>query len=222
MLLTVACQARNDVAKTDVQAVPALAQTSAPLPPAASASSVSQPPVSAAPKRVNTVTVDARPYCSPDRETEVYSTWLSNTTMQNRVNVLQDVLEAHQSNHVGTLFRDDPKRAIVVMHRDFTQFEALQLQLAKRVAPLEVEVRTGCRERKEIDAAFEVLQARNWHPSANKTAAGWHLDPGFAGYRVYVDDAAPEVAEALRQRLGDLALVKLGKPSRLAQPTPTH
>jgi hypothetical protein len=39
-------------------------------------------------------------------------------------------------------------------------------------------------------------------------------DASFSGYRVFIDDSLPEVAEALRQRLGELVRVSMGTPGR--------
>jgi hypothetical protein len=43
---------------------------------------------------------------------------------------------------------------------------------------------------------------------------GSWLDASFSGYRVVIDDSAPEVADALQQRLGERVRVTLGKPRR--------
>ena len=49
-----------------------------------------------------------------------------------------------------------------------------------------------------------------------------YLDPADSRFHVDVDKAYPEVAEALRARLGDRADVTLGSPSRLAAVTTDH
>lgn len=170
---------------------------------------------------VKTVTLDTRAYCSENRGADVVSPWLNDELIQQRLVTLDEVLRAYEADHVGTLFGNDPKRAIVVMHQDFTRFEDLQLELSERIAPLNVELRRGCHPRQDFVAAGELLKARNWHPQAPNAAVSWYVDPGFTGYVVVVDNTLPDVAQALTQRLGELVVVKLGKPSRLGQ-TPPH
>jgi hypothetical protein len=92
----------------------------------------------------------------------------------------------------------------------------LQANLAQSVRPLAVALRPSCRTSEELSQARAVLQARAWHPKANNTPVGWHLDAAYSSYVVVVDDSAPEVAEALREKLGNRVLVSLGKPRRHA------
>jgi hypothetical protein len=78
-----------------------------------------------------------------------------------------------------------------------------------------VRVQAGCSSSADLLDASRILTARDWHPLAAHVAYMSHLDPADSRFHVDVDKAYPEVAEALRGRLGDRADVTLGSPSRL-------
>jgi aromatic ring-cleaving dioxygenase len=181
-------------------------------------------PRSATPDAPNAGTGIQRRYCPAAAGTgsagagAADSTWLANATMQSSVQVLDQELRPHESELIGVHFDDARKTAVVVFHMDVQGLDSLEAQIAERVAPLRVELRHGCYARDHIQAALAVLEARAWHPKAKATPIGWHLEPSFSGYTVIVDEAAPEVAEALRTQLGAIVRVTLGKPRRYGNP----
>jgi hypothetical protein len=166
---------------------------------------------------VGTVTVDRNPYCqsTPSKGTNA---WLANPQSQRQVEVLGSAVEQFEGDHVGTVFENDPNIAVVVMNQDFAQFGVLQKRLAGMIAPMTVQLRPACHSRAELNKAKEVLSARKFHPKAGSTAMSWYLDASFAGFVVHVDEAAPEVAAALRTQLGALIRVLPGKPPSRVEP----
>jgi sirohydrochlorin ferrochelatase len=178
---------------------------------------------------LETVAVDTEPYCrkaeglSADADAEAAARpnhpWLSDAILQEKLRVLDEELKPYAPSLIGVTFENDPKTAVVVLYPSFTAYEELQAKLAPRVKPLPVVLRPGCHTSEQLAEALAILQGRAWHPKASNTPTGWHLDVASSSYAVVVDASAPEVAEALREKLGDRAVVTLGKPRRNALDT---
>jgi sirohydrochlorin ferrochelatase len=176
--------------------------------------------------KLETVSVNTEPYCrkaagpgatgQADAVLRPNSPWLADKAVQEKLRVLDEELKPHAASLIGITFEDEPRTAVVVLYPGFTAYADLQAKLAPRVKPLPVVLRPGCHTAEALAEALEVLRARDWHPKAGTTPVGWHLDAASSAYAVVVDDSAPEVAEALRNRLDDRVLVTLGKPRRHA------
>jgi hypothetical protein len=176
--------------------------------------------------KLETVSFSTEPYCRKAAEVGASAEavaaarpnhpWLSPPALQAKLRVLEEELKPYEPSLIGVTFENEPQTAIVVLYPDFTAYEELQAKLAPRVKPLPVALRPGCHTSQQLAEALTILQGRAWHPKAGNTPTGWHLDVASSAYAVVVEDSAPEVAEALRQKLGDRVHVTLGKPRRHA------
>lgn len=181
-------------------------------------------------RKLETVAVKTEPYCrksagaGADAEAAERPNhpWLADTKFQEKLRVLDEELKPYAASLVGVTFENEPETAVVVLYPSFTAYEELQAKLAPRVKPLPVVLRPGCHTAEQLAEALAILQGRAWHPKAATTPAGWHLDVASSAYAVVVDDSAPEVAQALREKLGDRATVTLGKPRRNALGVAPH
>jgi hypothetical protein len=99
----------------------------------------------------------------------------------------------------------------VVFHTDFRAYQELRGKLERTIAPLPVVLRPACYPRERIEAARQLLERADWHPRARAFRLASHLDPSISGFVVTIDSSAPDVAQALEQRLGPLVRVRLGK-----------
>lgn len=127
---------------------------------------------------------------------------------------MAEALKIHETSQIGTFIDDREKRFVVVMHTDFREYAAAQRAVAGKVKSLDEVLAPGCHTRGEIAEAERVLLERAWHPAAKETSMAFSMAPAFSGFDVVFDESAPEVAEALRERLGALVYVSLGKPRR--------
>jgi hypothetical protein len=216
IVIALGCAKREPPAPTPPAATPPASSTQQVAPtPAATASA---PQIT----QLGTVTVNTEPYCGKPSAAELKgelkpnSLWLADGAVQKKLRVLEQQLKPVAASLVGITFEDESKTAIAVLYPSFDGYEGLQRQLAARIGPLNVALRPSCHSERELATAHAVLQARDWHPKAGATPVGWHLEAAYSAYVVTVDDSAPEVAQALRERLGDLAVVSLGKPRRLS------
>lgn len=170
-----------------------------------------------APPPLGTVRVEPAPFCREPGKLESNAqrvAWLKQPAVQRDVYALADALKVYERSQIGTFIDDREKRFVVVMHTDFKEYATAQRAVAGKVKSLEVVLAPGCHTRGEIAEAERVLLERAWHPAAKETSMGFSLNPAFSGYDVVIDESAPEVAEALRERLGALVYVSLGKPRR--------
>jgi hypothetical protein len=171
--------------------------------------------------KLGTVSVNTEPYCrklagaDADAGVRPNHPWLADAVVQEKLGVLDAELKPYAASLVGITFENEPKVAIVVVYPDFTAYDELQTKLAARVKPLEVAIRPSCHTAEQLAEALALLQGRAWHPRASTTPVAWHLDAASSAYAVVVDDSAPEVADALRHKLGERVFVTLGKPRRL-------
>jgi hypothetical protein len=80
-----------------------------------------------------------------------------------------------------------------------------------------VRVQAGCSSAAALLDAHRILTARDWHPQAARATYSSYLDPADSRFHIEVDKAYPDVADALRARLGDRGEVVLGSPSRFSR-----
>jgi hypothetical protein len=140
--------------------------------------------------------------------------WLKAPEMQRGMYEVSKALQGLESSALGTTLDHERRAMIVVFQQDFHDWARIRQRLAGRVAPLEVVLQPSCYPRAQLDEAKRVITEQAWHPKANGIRMGVLSDASFSGYRVIIHDSFPEVAEALRQRLGGLVHVTLGKPGR--------
>lgn len=199
-----AAEPKPSVKAPSAQAAPPASETS--VPPNAG--------LPAQPERVDHVTIDPRPRCGPALdETESYN-WLKPPDIQRSVSVLNGVLKDFERASIGSTLDNQHHAIIVVFHSDFHDYDRVRQRLVGRIAPLQVVLQPSCHSRAQLAEVEQALLEGSWHPKAKDTPRGSWLDPSFSGYRVTIDDSAPEVAEALKKRFGDLVRVSLGKPRR--------
>ena len=138
--------------------------------------------------------------------------WLLDPVIQEarRGEVLERELENWKGSWVST-YIDDRRQAVgVVFHTDFSDYDAIVAKLEPVMAPLKVVLRPACYSRQQIDEARRVIESGEWHPRGKGPMASY-FDAEFSRFAVTIDESAPEVADALRQRLGKLVSVTLGQ-----------
>ena len=164
---------------------------------------------------VKTVTISLAPYSAEPSCGD--TSWLGRPMMQNRMARLNRKLEPFGRSMIGIAFDDMGKRVVVVFDPAFSRYAEVQAALADAVAPLQVSLRPGVHSLAEIAEAEKVLDAMDWHPRAKSIDLAWAAEPARSGFRVVIDERAPEVARALQRRLGSLVNVTLGRPVRWAR-----
>lgn len=167
--------------------------------------------------RIDHVTIDPHPRCGPaydEHGQPEREAWLQSPDIQRGVAILNAVLEDYKQASLGTVLDNEHKAVVVVFHADFHDYDLIQKRLIGRIAPLEVVLQPSCYSRAKLAEVERALLEGSWHPEAAKTRKGFWLDPSFSGYRVTIDDSAPEVGSALAKRFDELVRVTLGKPRR--------
>lgn len=134
-----------------------------------------------------------------------------------------DPLSPVRSSLIGTTVDPATRSIVVVIDPALPGREALSQALsgvavrargAGFAAGPTVRVQAACHTSAQLLDANRVLMARDWHPDARKAPVGFYMDPADATFHVTVDTRYPDVATALRDRLGDVVTVALGSPSR--------
>ena len=162
--------------------------------------------------------------------------WLSTTSAERVVEALgaeldrpatavadkPDGLDLLRAGIIGRTVDHRTQEIVIVIdpaRRDRTTVERDLSRVADRArgvaAGPKVRVQAGCSSSADLLDASRVLSARDWHPRAAQATYMSYLDPADSRFHVDVDKAYPDVADALRTRLGDRADVTLGSPSRL-------
>jgi hypothetical protein len=171
----------------------------------------------ARPTRIDGITIDPHPRCGPalDEPTDAsQEAWRKAPEAERNLHALNTALHDLEHALVGIALDHERRAAIVVFHTDFEDYESVRQRLVGRIAPLEVVLQPSCYARAKLADVEQLLLQGSWHPKAKDTRRGFWLDASFSGYRVTVDDSAPEVADALKQALGEQVRVSLGKPGR--------
>lgn len=185
-----------------VSAPPESASVSPPVP-----SSSAEAPLPVIARLDGRVSVEPEPACagtSKSAEMVRTETWLSDPEIQAKRpgEAIERELERWKASAAGT-YLDDARRAFgVVLHQDFTDYEALRSKLEPISAPLRVVLRPACYSRQAIDDARRVLMDRKWHPRASETKFVFYFDASTSAFSVGIADA--EVAKALDDRLDKL------------------
>jgi hypothetical protein len=181
---------------------------------------VSSAPVSSssnalAPPRVRNqygvVTIEPRPNCAK-LGTSGDNQWLEDKTIQLSARELEQGLEPVRHWVVGRYTEHAQRGVVVVIQTDFAGYEDVAKRLATKVAPLRLVLRPACHSRSELEEAQHVIVSMDWHPHAKEYTTAWYLDAELSRYIVTVDSRVPEVAQALRVRLGELVEVRAGRP----------
>lgn len=218
VLSMLGCSGASDT-QPSVTPPPAEAKPSAP-PPSTPPPVRDAPPATglpAEPERVDHITIDPRPRCGPavDETADAkHEAWLKAPDIQRAVHALNAALQGLENANIGSTLDNERRAVVVVFHSDFRDWKQVRERLVGRIAPLEVVLQPSCRSRAELAEAEQIIKEQAWHPKAKGIRMGSWLDASFSGYRVVIDDSAPEVADALQQRLGERVRVSLGKPRR--------
>jgi len=173
-------------------------------------------------RRDGAVSVEPQPACAPagragdggkDPAATPTEKWLSDPEIQAKRP--GEAIERELVNwkpFVAGTYLDNRRRAMgIVMHQDFADYDGIRQKLEALNGPLKIVLRPACHPRQTIDEARRVLDLKDWHPRAKAIPMLWHFDAGISAFSVTVDDSAPEVAQALEQRLGDLVRTRLVK-----------
>lgn len=106
---------------------------------------------------------------------------------------------------------DYPRALAVVVDPALLDRAILEPRLRAAGAPgIEVRVHDGCHTTAALREAQNVLEKADWHPAAPDAAWGYSLDPHSATWIVSIDDKRPDVADALRERLGHRVTIMFG------------
>lgn len=165
-------------------------------------------------ERVETIAVVPQPVCDWEQKGSDAErlAFLKQPRVQRAVFAIGEAIARHQSSYIDTLFDPLQKRVVIVLHTDFSEYQALQQDLARKVIAVDVELSPACRTRDELARAERVLTERQWHPKAQETPMAWWLEGAFSAFSVVIEESAPDVAEALERKLGPLVRVSLGRP----------
>jgi hypothetical protein len=105
---------------------------------------------------------------------------------------------------------DYPHAMTVIVDPGLPDKALLEPALREAAGPdLDVRLRDGCHTAAELVEARAVVSAATYHPDAGDTARLSGIDARTSSVRVTVDDDRPDVADALRDRLGDRVTIEL-------------
>jgi hypothetical protein len=140
-------------------------------------------------------------------------TWFANpATQPQRRDDIERELENWGGAVAGTYLDDALRAFVIVLHADFVDYDGLRQKLEPISPPLKVVLRPACYSRSRIEEARRVLEDKAWHPQAGASQGAWIFDARFSAFSVGLE-TSPEVAKALRERLGPLAQVSLNGPT---------
>ena len=118
---------------------------------------------------------------------------------------------------VGVTADNVTQRFVVVVDSSVVSLDAVGEALRKVDSELRIEVRPSCHSIAQLAAAEDTLKARQWHPSASEASYGYHMDPATASFKVTFSSGDVDVAQSLKDLLGDTVEITYGEPSRLGR-----
>lgn len=166
-----------------------------------------------------------------------YEEWIANDASQQALEPIHKELDA-RFGHVdkktllnrelargliGVAIDDHAKELVVVVDPSLVNVQDVAADLDQilaavtdRLPPhdLAVRVQGGCFSAEALQAAAQVIRAREWHPAADEARYGWTLDAHTSTYTFSFDPKYREVAEALAERLGDRVTITYGGAER--------
>jgi hypothetical protein len=168
--------------------------------------------------RIKNISIDPQPLCSEHAGRAggdpVKNRWLREEAIQRGVYALAAELKPFEAEMIGTTIDYEAEMMVVVFHTTFRDYETVRTRLLDKLGPLQVALRPACHSREQIAEAEAGLSRRDFHPRAASVALSYNLDPAFAGFSVMVQESAPEVAEAVKQRFGPMVRVSMGSLNR--------
>ena len=118
------------------------------------------------------------------------------------------------SGVVGVTADNVTQRFIVVVDSSVVSLDVVGGALREINSELQIEVRPSCRSIAQLAATEETLKARQWHPSAAEVSLGYYMDPATGSFKVTFSSSDDEVAQSLKDTLGDTVEISYGEPSR--------
>jgi hypothetical protein len=120
---------------------------------------------------------------------------------------------------IGTAFDHNTQTVVVVATPEYRAVPALRSRLAAaagatRATGMKVNVIIGCHSATQLIAAADLLAARVWHPDAARARFTYSLQASDSAFHVWFDQRYPQAAQALRDALGDRAVVNLSDNAR--------
>lgn len=115
---------------------------------------------------------------------------------------------------IGVVVNAETRTVTAVTTPEFGPPDRLRDRLAQVGTPGKAEVVTGCHSAADLIDAEGVLSGRSWHPDAAKAAFSYSLRGSDSRFHVAFDERYPAAAQALRERLGDRAVVTAGAAAR--------
>ena len=126
-----------------------------------------------------------------------------------------ETLASRAANGVVGVTADNVKqRFVVVVDSSVVSLEVVGRALREINSELPIEVRPSCRSIAQLATAENTLRARQWHPSASEASYGYYMDPATASFKVTFSSNDTEVAQSLKDSLGDTVEITYGEPSR--------
>ena len=119
---------------------------------------------------------------------------------------------------VGVTADNVTQRLVVVVDSSVVSLEAVGEALREIDSELRIEVRPSCRSIAQLAATEDTLKARQWHPSASEASYGYYMDPATASFKVTFASGSVDVAQSLKDLLGDTVEITYGEPSRRGRP----
>jgi hypothetical protein len=117
---------------------------------------------------------------------------------------------------VGSALDHHARQLVVIVDPTLvSDLPVLAARLQDLVGPvLSIRVIEGCNSAAELLPAEAVIDQRAWHPRAQNVAYGVYLDPRTATFNVTFNASDRDVAEALKNALGDSVTIEYGEPER--------
>ena len=118
------------------------------------------------------------------------------------------------SGVVGVTADNVTQRFIVVVDSSVVSLDVVGEALREISSELQIEVRPSCHSIAQLAATEETLNARQWHPSATEASLGYYMDPATGSFKVTFSSSDDEVAQSLKDTLGNTVEITYGEPSR--------
>lgn len=118
---------------------------------------------------------------------------------------------------IGSALDHEAHQMVVVVARGYSDTRGLTNQLERSASEAGksrgfVRVLTGCHSADELMSAGDVIAGLDWHERADDVSFGFGLDAHTSTYEATFAESDADVANALKERLGDLVTIEYGTP----------
>ena len=124
---------------------------------------------------------------------------------------------AMTSGIIGTALDNVSQSLVIAIDTDLVDANVVKGLLLPVAGQIRIEIVPGCHSVAELEAAHDVIEAREWHPDARRATYGYYYDVAKDAFVFTFSEDDATVAAALNETLTDFVIVSVGAPSRLGR-----